>query len=33
MGFDEYNFDYVRFPSDGDMKDIDFTVEQGMSRV
>ena len=24
-GFDEINFDYVRFPSDGDMKDISFT--------
>jgi hypothetical protein len=24
-GFDEINFDYIRFPSDGDMKDIAFT--------
>lgn len=24
VGFDELNFDYVRFPSDGNMKDIDF---------
>ena len=24
-GFDEVNFDYIRFPSDGDMKDIYFT--------
>ncbi len=24
-GFDEINFDYIRYPSDGDMKDIDFT--------
>lgn len=24
IGFDEINFDYIRFPSDGDMKDIDF---------
>jgi hypothetical protein len=24
-GFDEINFDYIRFPSDGDMKDINFT--------
>lgn len=25
IGFDEINFDYIRFPSDGNMKDIDFT--------
>lgn len=25
IGFDELNFDYVRFPSDGPMSDIDFT--------
>jgi len=25
IGFDEINFDYVRFPSDGNMKDIDYT--------
>lgn len=24
VGFDEINFDYIRFPSDGDMKDISF---------
>lgn len=24
MGFDEVNFDYIRFPSDGDMQDISF---------
>lgn len=24
LGFDEINFDYIRFPSDGDMKDISF---------
>lgn len=24
IGFDEINFDYIRFPSDGDMKDISF---------
>ena len=22
VGFDELNFDYIRFPSDGNMKDI-----------
>lgn len=32
MGFDELNFDYVRFPSDGNMKDIDFTWGKGMSK-
>ncbi len=25
LGFDELNFDYIRFPSDGDMKDIAYT--------
>jgi len=25
IGFDEINFDYIRFPSDGNMKDISFT--------
>ena len=25
LGFDEINFDYIRFPSDGNMKDIAFT--------
>jgi hypothetical protein len=25
LGFDELNFDYIRFPSDGDMKDIYFS--------
>lgn len=25
IGFDEINFDYIRYPSDGNMKDIDFT--------
>jgi len=25
LGFDEINFDYIRFPSDGDMKDIYFS--------
>lgn len=31
IGFDELNFDYVRFPSDGNMKDIAF-MESGMSK-
>lgn len=29
IGFDELNFDYVRFPSDGNMKDIAFTHTSG----
>ena len=29
MGFDEINFDYIRFPSDGNMKDIYFPVSEG----
>lgn len=33
IGFDEINFDYVRFPSDGDMKDIDFTLSGGHSKA
>ncbi|MDO8604245.1 MAG: putative glycoside hydrolase [bacterium] len=32
MGFDELNFDYIRFPSDGDMKDIEFTWSKGMTK-
>lgn len=32
MGFDELNFDYVRFPSDGDMKDIESTWSKGMTK-
>ncbi|MBI3634494.1 MAG: hypothetical protein HY228_02655 [Candidatus Yonathbacteria bacterium] len=33
MGFDELNFDYIRFPSDGNMKDIDFSWGKGMSKA
>lgn len=29
IGFDELNFDYVRYPSDGNMKDIAFMLEPG----
>ena len=29
IGFDELNFDYVRYPSDGNMKDIAFMLEAG----
>ena len=28
-GFDELNFDYIRFPSDGNMKDIAYPVSEG----
>lgn len=31
LGFDEINFDYVRYPSDGDMQDTDFTWTNGSS--
>ena len=31
-GFDEINFDYIRFPSDGDMKDISFTHSLGKTK-
>ena len=33
IGFDELNFDYIRFPSDGDMKDIKFPISgiQGLT--
>jgi len=33
MGFDEINFDYIRFPSDGDMKDINFTLSGGHTKA
>jgi len=29
IGFDELNFDYIRFPSDGNMKDIYFPISNG----
>jgi hypothetical protein len=32
VGFDELNFDYVRFPSDGNMQDIRFTHSEGKSK-
>lgn len=33
LGFDELNFDYMRYPSDGDMQDIEFTWSKGMSKA
>lgn len=32
LGFDEINFDYVRFPSDGNMKDIYFPFSEGKEK-
>ncbi len=32
IGFDEINFDYIRFPSDGNMKDTDFTLSRNKTR-
>ncbi|MCR4275116.1 MAG: putative glycoside hydrolase [Candidatus Campbellbacteria bacterium] len=33
IGFDELNLDYVRYPSDGNMKDIAFTFSKGVSKA
>jgi len=33
LGFDELNFDYIRFPSDGPMKDISFPGVNGRSKA
>lgn len=32
VGFDELNYDYIRFPSDGNMKDIHFALSAGKSK-
>lgn len=32
-GFDELNFDYIRYPSDGNMKDINYHLKEGESRA
>lgn len=32
VGFDELNFDYIRFPSDGNMKDIVFPISEKILR-
>jgi hypothetical protein len=32
QGFDELNFDYIRFPSDGNMQDIAYSWGEGRSR-
>jgi len=31
-GFDEINFDYIRYPSDGNIKDINYNLAQGQTR-
>ncbi|MCK9344964.1 MAG: putative glycoside hydrolase [Candidatus Pacebacteria bacterium] len=33
LGFDELNFDYMRFPSDGDMKNIEYSWGKGMAKA
>lgn len=33
IGFDELNFDYIRFPSDGNMKDAVFSTPANLSRT
>jgi hypothetical protein len=32
IGFDEINFDYIRFPSDGPMAEADYTWDKGLSK-
>jgi hypothetical protein len=32
LGFDELNFDYVRYPSDGNLKDVAFTYSGGKNK-
>ena len=32
LGFDELNFDYIRFPSDGNMKDVSYSLSRGKSK-
>lgn len=32
VGFDEINFDYIRFPSDGNMKDIYYPLSEGKDK-
>ncbi len=33
IGFDELNFDYIRFPSDGNMAEADYTWSRGKSKA
>lgn len=32
VGFDEINLDYIRYPSDGNMKDINYNLKEGETR-
>ena len=33
LGFDEINLDYIRYPSDGNMKDINYNLKDGKTRA
>ena len=33
VGFDEINFDYIRYPSDGNIKDINYSITEGKTRA
>jgi len=33
LGFDEINLDYIRYPSDGNMKDINYNLKEGETRA
>lgn len=33
LGFDEINLDYIRYPSDGNMKDINYNIKEGITRA
>lgn len=33
LGFDEINYDYIRYPSDGNMKDINYRLAPGKTRA
>jgi hypothetical protein len=33
VGFDEINFDYIRYPSDGNIKDINYRIAEGRTRA
>ncbi len=33
VGFDEINFDYIRYPSDGNVKDINYKLAEGQTRA
>ncbi len=33
VGFDEINFDYIRYPSDGNIKDINYQIPEGSTRA